>query len=325
MTCLTFLYQEEEIQMAKIKMTIANDLTFTEGCEEYFLDCKARNLRKDTVRHYKDSSKQIMKYIGEDILIKDIDKEVIDDFIIQMQENPKLNDMSLYTYARDFKTLMYFFMRKEYIPTFKIKIPKADKQPVETYSDRELQVLLKKPNLRQCTFTEYKVWVMTNFLLSTGVRQRSLINIKIKDLDIGNSVVYINVTKNRKPLIIPLNKDIKRILQEYLKYRKGEAEDYLFCNVFGKQLVRSTVYHSFYEYNKSRGIEKTGMHRYRHTFAKKWVLAGGNVVTLQKILGHSSLDITQNYLNLLVSDIQKEIEEFNILQEFKRESIKMNC
>lgn len=311
--------------MAKIKMTIANDLTFTEGCEEYFLDCKARNLRKDTVRHYKDSSKQIMKYIGEDILIKDIDKEVIDDFIIQMQENPKLNDMSLYTYARDFKTLMYFFMRKEYIPTFKIKIPKADKQPVETYSDRELQVLLKKPNLRQCTFTEYKVWVMTNFLLSTGVRQRSLINIKIKDLDIGNSVVYINVTKNRKPLIIPLNKDIKRILQEYLKYRKGEAEDYLFCNVFGKQLVRSTVYHSFYEYNKSRGIEKTGMHRYRHTFAKKWVLAGGNVVTLQKILGHSSLDTTQNYLNLLVSDIQKEIEEFNILQELKRESIKMNC
>ena len=311
--------------MAKIKMTIANDLTFTEGCEEYFLDCKARNLRKDTVRHYKDSSKQIMKYIGEDILIKDIDKEVIDDFIIQMQENPKLNDMSLYTYARDFKTLMYFFMRKEYIPTFKIKIPKADKQPVETYSDRELQVLLKKPNLRQCTFTEYKVWVMTNFLLSTGVRQRSLINIKIKDLDIGNSVVYINVTKNRKPLIIPLNKDIKRILQEYLKYRKGEAEDYLFCNVFGKQLVRSTVYHSFYEYNKSCGIEKTGMHRYRHTFAKKWVLAGGNVVTLQKILGHSSLDTTQNYLNLLVSDIQKEIEEFNILQEFKRESIKMNC
>lgn len=311
--------------MTKIKMTIANDLTFMEGCEEYFLDCKARNLRKDTVRHYKDSSKQIMKYIGEDILIKDIDKEVIDDFIIQMQENPKLNDMSLYTYARDFKTLMYFFMRKEYIPTFKIKIPKADKQPVETYSDRELQVLLKKPNLRQCTFTEYKVWVMTNFLLSTGVRQRSLINIKIKDLDIGNSVVYINVTKNRKPLIIPLNKDIKRILQEYLKYRKGEAEDYLFCNVFGKQLVRSTVYHSFYEYNKSRGIEKTGMHRYRHTFAKKWVLAGGNVVTLQKILGHSSLDITQNYLNLLVSDIQKEIEEFNILQEFKRESIKMNC
>lgn len=304
-------------------MAMKNDVTFSEGCEEYILDCKSRNLRDGTIRHYTDSAKQIMKYIGEDTPIKDIDKDVIDDFIIQLHENPALNDMSLYTYARDFKTLMYFFMRKEYIPTFKIKIPKVDKQPVETYTDKELQALLKKPNLRHCSFTEYKVWVMTNFLLSTGVRQHSLINIKIKDVDFETGVVYINVTKNRKRLIIPLNADMRKILQEYLKYRKGGEEDYLFCNIFGKQLVRSTVYHSFYEYNKNRGVEKTGMHRYRHTFAKKWILAGGNVVTLQKILGHSSLDITQNYLNLLVSDVQKDVEEFNILREFKRESIKL--
>ena len=88
-------------------------------------------------------------------------------------------------------------------------------------------------------------------------------------------------------------------MQEYLKYRKGVADDDLFCDVYRKQLVRSTVYHSFYDYNKNRGVEKTGMHRYRHTFAKKWVLLGGNVVTLQKILGHSSLDITQNYLSFI--------------------------
>lgn len=309
--------------MKKMQMNIENDITFSQGCDEYILDCKARNLRNGTLRHYNDSTKQIMKYIGEDILIKDIDKDVIDDFIIQMRENPQLNDMSLYTYARDFKTLMYFFMRKEYIPYFKIQIPKADKQPIETYTDNELRVLLKKPNLKHCGFTEYKVWVMTNFLLSTGLRQHSLINIKIKDVDFDTDVVYVNVTKSRKPLIIPLNEDIKRILQEYLKYRKGGAEDFLFCNVYGKQLVRSTVYHSFYDYNKKRGIEKTGMHRYRHTFAKKWVLMGGNVVTLQKILGHSSLDITQNYLNLLVSDLKKDVEEFNILREFKRVGIKM--
>ena len=65
------------------------------------------------------------------------------------------------------------------------------------------------------------------------------------------------------------------------------------------------------------------MQRYRHTFAKKWVTMGGNVVTLQKILGHSSLAITQNYLNTLVNNIKKDVYEFNILREFKRESIKM--
>ena len=309
--------------MKKMQMNVENEVTFYEGCEEYILDCKARNLRNGTLRHYTDSSKQIMKYIGEDTLIKDITKETIENFIVELRENPLLNDMSLYTYARDFKTLMYFFMRKEYLPTFKITIPKADKQPIETYTDSELLLLLKKPNLRQCSFTEYKVWVMTNFLLSTGIRQHSLINILIKDIDFDANVVHVNVTKNRKPLIIPLNADIKKILQEYLKYRKGEPQDYLFCNVYGNQLVRSTVYHSFYDYNKKCGVAKTGMHRYRHTFAKNCVLMGGNVVTLQKILGHSSLDITQNYLNLLVSDIQKDVEEFNILREFNRTSIKM--
>lgn len=309
--------------MQKIKMAIANDITFSEGCDEYILDCKARNLRDGTLRHYTDSSKQIMKYIGADTRVADIDKETIEDFIIQLRENPLLNDMSLYTYARDFKTLMYFFMKKEYIPDFKIKIPKVDKQPIETYTDRELRVLLKKPNLKHCGFTEYKVWVMTNFLLSTGIRQNSLVNLRIRDIDFDAEVVHVNVTKSRKPLIIPLNADIKKILQEYLKYRKGGADDFLFCNLYGNKLTRSTVYHSFYDYNKSRGIQKTGMHRYRHTFAKKWVTLGGNVVTLQKILGHSSLDITQNYLNLLVSDIKKDIDEFNILREFKQAAIHM--
>ena len=309
--------------MAKIKMTIENGLTFEEGCEEYILDCKSRNLREGTIRHYRDTVMQMKKYIGSDTLVKDMTVETFNDFIVELRENSSLNDQSLNTYARDLKTIMRFFMKREYIPYFKIEVPKADKQPIETYTDRELQVLLKKPNLKHCTFTEYKSWVMTNFLLSTGVRRNSIINIKIKDVDLEADVVHINITKSRKPIIIPLNADIKKILQEYLQYRKGGEDDYLFCNVFGGKVSSSSVYHQIYEYNKSRGINKTGMHRYRHTFAKKWVTMGGNVVTLQKILGHSSLEITQNYLNILVSDIKKDIEEFNILREFKKESIKM--
>ena len=58
-----------------------------------------------------------------------------------------------------------------------------------------------------------------------------------------------------------------------------------------------------YDYNKRRGIETTGIHRYRHTFAKQWIINGGNVVVLSQILGHSSLSITQNYINLLVYEI----------------------
>lgn len=309
--------------MGKITMRMENEVTFEEGCQEYLLDCEARNLRQGTIKHYKDAMKQLVKYIGEDTLVKNITQDTINDFVIELRDNPAINDQSLYTYARDLKTFMYFFMKKEYVQSFKIMIPKADKQPIETYTDRELKVLLRKPNLKKCSFTEYKTWVMTNFLLSTGARRNSIINVKVKDIDFDAEVIYINMTKNRKPIVIPMNPDIKRILQEYVRYRKGEDEDYLFCNVYGGQVSRSSICNQIYTYNKKRGVEKTGMHRYRHTFAKKWVTMGGNVVTLQKILGHSSLAITQNYLNILVCDIKKDVDRFNILREFKQESIKM--
>jgi integrase/recombinase XerD len=202
---------------------------------------------------------------------------------------------------------------------------KVDKSPIETYSDEELKLLLKKPDLKKCSFTEYQCWVMTNFLFSTAVRQRSLMNIKVKDIDFDNSVVFVNVTKNRKPLIVPINQTMAHILTEYLKFRKPKSkEDFLFCNVFGEQLVKSTCYHMLSEYNKRRGVETTGIHRYRHTFARQWILNGGNVVSLSRLLGHSSLQITQNYINLLVSDVAKEVDTINLLDKFSnKKRIKM--
>ena len=105
------------------------------------------------------------------------------DFIVALRDDPNLNDVSMGTYARDLKTLMRFFMKCEYLPHFEIKIPKADKEAIETYTDAELKRLLKKPDIRKCGFVTYRSWVIVNFLLSTGIRQNSLINIKIKDLD----------------------------------------------------------------------------------------------------------------------------------------------
>lgn len=310
----------------KLTMKVQTKMTLAEGVEEFILNCEARNLRPGTIKHYKDSVRQIYKVVPPETPIADIDEDTWDTYKITLRKKAVLNDMSIYTYGRDFKTILRFFMKKEWIPQMELSLPKADKAPTETYTDEELNILLRKPNLKKCGFTEYKCWVMVNFLLSTGVRQNSLVNIRICDLDFDTEVIHVNVTKNRKPLLIPMNKDIKKILQEYLKYRQADDNnDYLFCNEYGDKLVKSTVYHAMYDYNKRRGVEKTGMHRFRHTFAKQWVLMGGNVVSLQKILGHSSLEITQNYLNLLVTDVAKDVEEFNILRHFKNATIKMGA
>jgi len=310
--------------MERLKIVRESAMTFEDGCNKYLDNCRERNLRAATINHYKQSYKQFYKFFGKELLLKNFSESLYKKYVIYLTETLN-NDVSINSYLRDLITTLHFLMDEEYISHFKMRAIKVNKSHVETYTDEELITLLKKPNLKSCSFAEYQSWVMTNFLFATGVRQRSLINIIIKDVDFDNSVVYVNVTKNRKPLIVPINQTLLSILNEFLKYRQHKSNnDFLFCNVYGKQLVKSTSYYMLYHYNKKRGVQTTGIHRYRHTFAKQWILSGGNVVALSRILGHSSLEITQNYINLLVSDVAKQVQEINLLDKFSaKKSIKM--
>ena len=310
--------------MKKLKMVSRGSITLEEGCNKYLDNCRARNLREGTINHYRQTYVQFKKFFDMQMLVSDIDESMYQRYVVFLRETLH-NDVSINAYLRDFITTMHFLMREGYLEPFRMQAIKVDKSGVETYSDEELFALLKKPNIKKCSFTEYQCWVMTNFLFSTAVRQRSLMHIRVKDIDFDNCMVHVTVTKNRKNLLVPFNQTLSNILQEFLKYRQYKStEDFLFCNVFGQKLTKSTSYHMLYYYNKNRGVETTGIHRYRHTFAKQWILNGGNVVSLSKLLGHSSLQITQNYINLLVSDVSKEVTTLNLLDKFsERKRIQM--
>ena len=302
--------------MKRIRFDVAKSMTFKDGCELYLLDCRQRNLREATINHYRQSFLRFYRYFEPDLPLEQIDETMYNGYVLQLCDELE-NSVSVNTYLRNLITVFHFLMEKGHVKRFRMRSIKVDKQAVETYTEEELRLLLKKPNIRRCNFTEYECWVMTNFLFSTGVRQRSLNHIQIKDVDLDNYVVYVRVTKNRKPLVLPINSTLRYILQEYMKHRQHkDKDDYLFCNAYGQQLCKSTGYKMLVAYNRGRGVQTTGIHRYRHTFAKQWVLSGGNVVTLSRILGHSSLDITQNYINLLVTDLSKQVEEINLLDKF---------
>jgi integrase/recombinase XerD len=309
----------------KMKIITSENVTLKQGFEVFLDNCKARNLRDATINHYKEAYKSITRFIDKDTLINTINQNTVDDFVISIKDNLNVASQTLFTYVRDLKTILYFFMKMEYMDNFQIKLPKVDRRAIETYTDLELEVLLKRPNTKKCTFVEYRTYVLANFIISTAVRVNSLINIKVKNIDFDNKVVYVNVTKNHSALIIPLNNTITRILKEYIRIRQCQSDDeYLFCTVYGEKLNRKTVNGSLIKYNHDRKIQRTGLHRLRHTAAKKIILAGKNPAILQKILGHSSLLVTQNYVNILVSDLQKEIEDFDILEEFNNQHIKIN-
>lgn len=290
----------------------------------YILNCKQRNLRAATIEHYEQSCNQFYKFFDPDMPVSQINQAMYNDYIIYLKER-LTNDVSINSYLRDLITILHFLMSNDYLTPFKMQSIKVDKAPVQTYTDKELTSLLKKPNIKRCSFSEYQSWVITCLLFSTGIRQHSLMELKVKDIDLDNFLINIRVTKTRKPLLIPINQSMLNIIQEFLRYRPyHNKDDWLFCNAYGNQLKKSTCYNMLYRYNKSRGVETTGLHRYRHTFAKQWILNGGNVVTLSKLLGHSNLSITQNYVDLLVSDVAKQVDEINLLDKFSNKKfIKM--
>lgn len=213
-----------------------------------------------------------------------ITQDVYEDFIIYLQNETNANDQTIHSYCNGIRVILNYFMKNGYMEKFEIKLPKKEKKIKETYTSQELERLLKKPNLKTCNFSDYRSWVLTNFLLGTGQRLSTVSNVKIQDIDFDNSIIYLLKLKNRVQLITPLSQTLSTILNEYLKYRKGEPEDYLFCNQYGGKMTKSGMESAIRRYNHSRGIKRTSIHAYRHTFAKTWVMEGGDIFRLQKLL-----------------------------------------
>lgn len=317
-----------EVEKIRKKITLERNVnkTFDEGYDEFILYCKARNLSPATITHYDNSVAIWYKFIDHKTPIREITQETLNNFILFCKTKMNQNDVTVRTNVRSMRAILYYFMKLEYMEEFKVQELKVTKEPIETYTDAELKILLEKPNLKKCSFGVYRTYVIINFLLATGCRASTLINLKISDLDFENDLIYYNHTKNRKGQIVPMSYSLKQVLIEYLTYRQGQAEDYLFSTVYNNKMNVNTLNHAVADYNKKRGVIKTGIHRFRHTFAKKWILNNGDVFRLQKMLGHSDMTVVKNYVEMFSDDLKKDFNEFNPLEgliEKPKKSIKM--
>lgn len=289
--------------------------TYEEALEIYIRKCTIKNISEKTIKTYRNGMKDFLKRCEQNIEYMDeITSYTVENYVLNHRNNPTCNDMTLNCYLRSIRVFLYWAMEEKYIPKpFTVQLLKTDTKIKATYTDAELRLLLKKPNIKEVTFSEYKTWVYSNYLLATGNRLSSALSVKIKNIDFENGNITIEKAKNRKQQIIPMSKTLEDILTEYLQYRKGEVEDYLFCNQYGGKADGKTTQDQLAKYNKSRGVEKTSSHLYRHTFAKHWILNGGDIFRLQKILGHSDLTVVKQYVNMFSDELAIDFDKFNPL------------
>ena len=308
--------------MKEITMNTSKEISIQEAFEKFIRKCKIKNLSPNSIESYRYKLKKLVGFVGQECLCTDITSDTIDDYIISLREE-HIAEVSLNTYLVAARALLYFCMQNGYMPTFKIHLVKVDKPIKPTYSDADLQKLLKKPNVSKINFTEYKTWVFENYLLGTGNRISTALNVKIEDIDFENNLISLRQVKNRRQQIIPLSRKLAGILKEYLEIRKGSPEEYLFCDNYGNKAEKRRYQYNVQHYNLNRNVALTSCHAFRHTFAKMWVMNNGDVFRLQKMMGHSTISVTKEYVDMFGTDLQKDFEKFNPLDtmEEKKQAI----
>jgi integrase/recombinase XerD len=172
------------------------------------------------------------------------------------------------------------------------------------FEEAEMISLLAQPD--RSSFASYRDYTIMLVLLDTGVRVSELVNMKMSDVDIHGSRVKV-WGKGSKEREVIFQATTGRFLHRYMQLRGSDQHDYLWITDMGNPMnprgfqERLTLYGRQAELNSVR----VSPHTFRHTCAKMYILKGGYILSLQKLLGHSSLEMVRHYVDLWGSDLQQ--------------------
>ena len=157
--------------------------------------------------------------------------------------------------------------------------------------------------------------------LDTGIRLDELVNLKLSRIDfaVGEMTIFGKGSKERR---VPLGLQAKKALLDYLaKERPDPAnpqdEERIFLTVDGFPITHGAVEKMFQRVKKLAGVPKLHPHACRHTFSVRYLINGGDAFSLQRILGHTSLEMTRKYVNLASGDVREKHRRFSPMDNLR--------
>ncbi len=190
---------------------------------------------------------------------------------------------------------------------------------------------LKEPHLVLPTFTDVQIkrlvtWkpkgkcqrrlrLLTLFLLDTGCRISEALSLRVHEIDFENLLVTLD-GKGRKQRVVPFSFELRKAMFRYCKDSSRMPDSLLFANRTETRLTNRNALRDVKLLCKRLGFNPPArtLHAFRHTFAVNYLRRGGSVFHLQKVLGHSSLEMTRRYANLVTADLQAVHERVSLLR-----------
>ncbi len=292
--------------------------------EDYISDREFKNVSPATLTTYQNTLKDFHKYCvkNEIVNVEDIATNDIKGYLKYCKKVRDNNPVTINHKLRNLKMFFNYLIEIETInenPTKKIQKSKEDTK-IDTFTDYHIKQMLgyfKRLKYRDKTFFAYRGYTIIVTLLGTGIRLGELCNLKWKDIDLINCTMTV-FGKKRVMRSIPLTEKLVKELSEYQIFCKQyfcNAGDYVFTNNNNEKTNTNAVKCVFKRLKEVMNFKdvRVSAHTFRHTFSKNWILSGGDVFSLQKILGHQQIQTTMIYVNLFGTALQEQNEKFNPL------------
>ena len=272
------------------------------------LSANARGLSVNTINDYTITFKKFQAYLkGTDPSFDEITVTMVRKFLSVQNVSNK----TLLNYHIGLSALWTWAVNEELVSDHliqRIQRPKPEKPDIIPYSEEDIRAILAiakgESRRRGALALAERHVAMILILLDTGIRATELCELKINDVDLQNNRLAV-WGKGAKERSIPFSANTGKAIWRWLTQRpKDSIGDYLFITFKGNPLTRHQLLDRMQSIGKRAGVKNITSHRFRHTFAINYLRNGGDIHSLKRILGHSTLQMAETYLAIAQVDIE---------------------
>lgn len=198
-----------------------------------------------------------------------------------------------------------------YSPMEGINYQTEDKDTFEVFTDEDVLKLIDAPNTR--IYTGLRDRAMMLVLCDCGLRCGELTQLKLSDVDLKMRQITVRaeISKSNTTRVIPISKLTAKELEKLISFMNVDEDDYLWLTQFGERYYADSFSKMLKKYGERVGIAnaRVSPHTWRHYFAVKFLRSGGDPIALARLLGHTSLEMTQVYVRFTKTDLHEQHEK----------------
>lgn len=314
-----------------IPIKVAVFLLLKFAIHDFKEDREYKNISARTLGTYMLTLKEFRTYCTEReiINVEDISAGTIKSYLIHCQQergnnpttrNSKLHNLKIFfNYLEDSDILT-----EKQVPTKKMAYVKEEIN-IEAFTDEHIKKMLsylRRVKQRDRAYPSYRDYTIIITILGTGARLGELINLRWNDVDIDNGVITVN-GKKREKSSIPITGKLAQELMEYLAFCRMHFDtlsEFVFVSDRKNGKLSNDGMKSIFQRLQHAMCftdVRLSAHTFRHTFAHRMLMNGCDVFTLQKMLRHSQIAMTQRYVSIWGTALREQNDKFNPLNNIE--------